>query len=429
MKLDVWLDIHPVGALGFDESTGQFSFDYAPSWQLNAQAFALSPHLPLTSTTQTPEMHSAKVRRFFENLLPEGQALEDAARANRVSKGNLVGLLIALGRETAGALRLMLSGAQNREENQSRMLGYAELSERIRQRPHAPFAVWDGKVRLSIAGHQDKLAVLAQGARWSLVEGPDLASTHILKPEPVQPQLAGLTSNEFFCMKLAAAVGIPTSAVTLHFVPEPVLCIERFDRFWRGEAVRRRHVIDGCQLLDLPSSYKYERPYGDHRDVRDIRDGATLAKLFKAIETSAQPAKTKLQLLRWLLFQLLIGNSDAHAKNISFYMTPAGPLLAPAYDLTCTAMYRNANISQTFAMAVGDAFGREELSVYEWGQFCNATGVRPAQLKKEIARSVRLIREHCASVSELAIAAGAQRSVLESISEIALENCQTIVHA
>ncbi|WP_246296636.1 hypothetical protein [Allochromatium humboldtianum] len=80
------------------------------------------------------------------------------------------------------------------------MLTPDELAHRLRQRPHVPFTVWDGKVRLSIAGFQDKLAVLVEGEDWYLVEGPDLASTHILKPDPVDPRLAGLTSNEFFCI-------------------------------------------------------------------------------------------------------------------------------------------------------------------------------------------------------------------------------------
>ncbi|NVZ08242.1 HipA N-terminal domain-containing protein [Allochromatium humboldtianum] len=133
-------------------------------------------------------------------MLPEGQALEEAARANRVSKGNLVGLLIALGRETAGALRLVLPDSPGRDQAHKRLLTPDELAHRLRQRPHVPFTVWDGKVRLSIAGFQDKLAVLVEGEDWYLVEGPDLASTHILKPDPVDPRLAGLTSNEFFCI-------------------------------------------------------------------------------------------------------------------------------------------------------------------------------------------------------------------------------------
>ena len=80
---------------------------------------------------------------------------------------------------------------------------FEEFSARIRARPDHPFSVWDGKVRLSIAGYQDKIAVYEEAGQWFLVEGTLLASTHILKPEPVARALAGLTGNEYFCMRLA----------------------------------------------------------------------------------------------------------------------------------------------------------------------------------------------------------------------------------
>ena len=288
---------------------------------------------------------------------------------------------------------------------------------------YVPFTVWDGKVRLSIAGFQDKLEVLVEGEDWYLVEGPDLASTHILKPDPVDPRLAGLTSNEFFCMRLAAATGLDTAPVELHHLPEPVLSVARFDRDRDGTAVRRRHVIDGCQLLNLAGSYKYERPYGDHPHVREIRDGASLGRFFAAIAASPQPAKARLQLLRWQVFQVLLGNADAHAKNLSFFMTAAGPVQAPAYDLTCSALYP-AQVSQTFAMAVGDAFSTEELSAYEWAQFCAATDTHPTQVRKEIERRVRLIRRHLPAVRAAAMEVGAVEAVIESISAIVEQQCR-----
>jgi serine/threonine-protein kinase HipA len=428
MRLEVWLDQAQVGSLSYEAAANRFAFDYAADWLVRKDAVPISPCLPLRAEAMPVDHHSAVVRRFFENLLPEGQALEDAARANRVAKGNLPALLIVLGRETAGALRLVLSDSLSRDEANKRLLPRAELANRISLRPHEPFSVWDGKVRLSIAGFQDKLAIYMEAddegkaCDWFLVEGPDLASTHILKPEPINPQLAGLTSNEFFCMKLAASAGLDTADVALHSLPEPVLCITRFDRVRQGVAVRRRHIIDGCQLLDLSSSYKYERPYGDNPDVRDVRDGASLVRLFAAIKTSPQPAKAKLQLLRWLIFQVLLGNADAHAKNLSFYMTGSGPVQAPAYDLICSALYPT-QVSQNFAMAVGDAFTLDELSAYEWAQFCVSTDTNATQVRKEIERSVGLILKHLEQVAEAAIVAGALPEVVNGIAAIVRTQC------
>ena len=423
MQLEVWLDQDQAGWLSYEPDSHRFAFVYAPAWLTRPGAYPLGPTLPLTPAPATPDEHSARVRQFFENLLPEGQALDDAAQAYRVSKSNLTGLLIALGRETTGAVRLVLPGATEQDQNRRRLLTPQELSERIHARAQVPFTVWDGKVRLSIAGYQDKLGVLEEGGEWYLVEGPDLASTHILKPEPVNPLLAGLTSNEFFCMRLAAACELETAQVQLHHTPDAVLSVTRFDRYWQGATVRRHHVIDGCQLLGLPSGYKYERPYGDNPDVRAVRDGASLPRFFEAIEASPQPTKARLQLIRWLVFQVLLGNTDAHAKNLSFHMTAAGPVQAPAYDLVCGALYREGNVSQAYAMAIGDAFGTEELTPYEWAQFCVATGVSPSLVRKELERGVKLIRTRLPGVATAVQQEGAVPEVIQRITEVVEAEC------
>lgn len=423
MHLEVWLDRELTGTLSYDPDSNRFAFDYDPTWLSRPQAYPLGPTLPLAPAPASPDEHSARVRQFFENLLPEGQALDDAANAYRVSKANLTGLLLALGRETAGAVRLVMAGAPSQDIERRRLLTREEISARIRARPQMPFTVWDGKVRLSIAGFQDKLAVLDDAGTWYLVEGPNLASTHILKPDPMNSSLAGLTSNEFFCMKLAATCGLETASVRLHHVPEPVLCITRFDRYREDATVRRRHVIDGCQLLGLQSGFKYERPYGDNPDVRDIRDGASLASFFAATDASAQPAKARLQLLRWLVFQVLIGNTDAHAKNLSFYMTATGPVLAPAYDLVCGMLYKAENVSQTYAMAIGDAFSIEELSAYEWARFCVSTNINPTLVRKEIERSVKAIRTQLPRVAEEVLRDGAESGVVSQITDVVELEC------
>ncbi len=423
MQHEVWLDRDLAGWLSYEQGSNRFAFAYAPAWLTRPGAYPLGPTLPLVPAPATPDEHSARVRQFFENLLPEGQALDDAAQTYRVSKSNLTGLLIALGRETAGAVRLVLPGAVEQDQDRRRLLTHKELSERIHARPQTPFTVWDGKVRLSMAGFQDKLAVLEDAGEWYLAEGPDLASTHILKPEPVNPVLAGLTSNEFFCMRLAAACDLDTARVQLHHIPDAVLSVTRFDRYRQGAAVRRRHVFDGCQLLGLPSGYKYERPYGDNPDVRAVRDGASLPRLFKAIDASPQPVKARLQLLRWLVFQVLLGNADAHAKNLSFHMTAAGLVQAPAYDLVCSAPYREGNVNQAYAMAIGDAFSTQELTPYEWAQFCVATGVSPSLARKELERGVKVIRARLPGVAAAVQQEGAVPEVVQRITEVVEAEC------
>ena len=120
---------------------------------------------------------------------------------------------------------------------------------------------------MSIAGYQVKLAVYLQDERLYLVDG-ELASTHILKPGRQDERLAKLVANEHYCMTLAAHLGLAVVEVSILPLPSPVLVINRFDRISARETVRRLHIIDSCQALNVPVSYKYERNFGSGRDVR-----------------------------------------------------------------------------------------------------------------------------------------------------------------
>jgi serine/threonine-protein kinase HipA len=373
--LNVWAGNELVGLLGHDPEANRFCFDYAASWLESRSAFPLSPQLPLRrSSTDTAEQHSAQVRQFFENLLPEGDALDHAAQAAGTTRSNLVGLLIAIGKETAGALRVTLAddGAASLVAAESadslREITPRQLSQRIRERENQPFSVWDGKVRLSIAGYQDKIAVYEREGKWYLVEGSRLASTVIVKPVPMRKQLASLPANEHMCMQLARRVGLKAAETRLIHVPEPVLMVRRFDRIEHDDGVKRLHIVDGCQALGLAVSMKYERAYGDAKDVAHIREGVSLPKLFGLLEQSPVPAVDKRALLRWAIFQVLIGNTDAHGKNVSFYCDEQGLRLAPAYDMVCMEAL-DAGFPDTYAMAVGDAFSEKELSPFEWAHF------------------------------------------------------------
>lgn len=151
---------------------------------------------------------------------------------------------------------------------------------------------------------------------------------------------------------------------------EPVLVVERFDRRWSGRRVERLHLIDGCQMLDLPPTYKYERPFGKSGEGAKIRTGASLPALFAACKLCRIPALATRDLLHWVLFQLLIGNSDAHGKNISFYISRNGIDVAPAYDLVNVAMYGN-RYDRDLAMAVGDTFEFNAIHAYQLADMCD----------------------------------------------------------
>jgi serine/threonine-protein kinase HipA len=357
---------------------GRFSLEYTSQWLANPEAYPFSPRLPLKPVDVSIDAHSAQVRNFFSNLLPEGRALEDALGMHHVPKGSVFALLQKLGGEMSGALRLLPTGLLPPDSPVLREIPSAELRARILKRPKVPFTVWDERTRLSVAGFQDKLAVYIDGdSRFYLADG-SAASTHLLKPEATDSKLTHLPANEHFCLRLATACGLPVAESRLIRLPEPLLVIKRFDR--RGlqdGSVVRSHQIDACQALGLAPDYKYEEPFGEGTAI-----GADLTKVFGLTAECAAPAVARGQMLRWLLFQVLIGNTDAHAKNLSFFVGRDGLTPAPAYDLVCGLIYGFSKL----AMKVGDTFVIDDLRAFQWASFAYDCRIPKQHLAREMSK-------------------------------------------
>jgi len=427
-----------VGLLGFESQQDIYSFTYDETWRAREAAFPLSPHIPLSDAR--PKVGA--VHRFLANLLPEGRALEVASVMYQMSKDNTFGLVHVLGREPVGALSFMgmaqeaASGEDGAEpaeteytaveENDAlpvrRVVPNEELSERIRRRDEIPFPVWDRKLRLSVAGFQDKLQVLVEGESLSLVDGGPISSTHILKPESLNPASAFMVANEHYCMTLAASIGLPTATVQIRRIPEPILLIERFDREVELDPadgvtalrVRRTHIIDGCQALDLPVNLKYERNFGNAQAVRDIREGASFEKLFALEPHLENPAHGRRVMLRWALFQLFIGNSDAHGKNLSFHVRPAGLSPAPFYDLVSVNAYGEA-VEQDMALAYGDAFRLDDVTAFELAYFAQCTGTPRTLVARELTRMARAITRVAGTLAQSEVYVGEERGMVKRI--------------
>ncbi|MGS0894657.1 HipA domain-containing protein [Burkholderia stagnalis] len=413
----------PVGQLTYDARQDDFGFSYDPAWRARADAFALSPCIPLDGGA----VPAGAVQRFIGNLLPEGRALEVAAAMYRVSKDNVFGLIRMLGKEPVGALSFFPDDDADARapeilESVRRVISAEELTDRIRKRDTIPFPVWDDQVRLSIAGHQDKLQIMVEGEQFSLVEGA-LSSTHILKPESRSPHAPFMVANEHFCMTLAARMGLPVAHVELRRIPEPILLIKRFDRVVtaapedprRISAVRRLHIIDGCQALDMPATLKYERNLGNSADVRNIREGVSFEKLFSLTPCLETPAAARSAMLRWALLQWLIGNSDAHGKNISFFVSGGGLDPAPLYDLVCVNVYGDAYV-QDMAMAYGDVFRVEELTAFALADFAHRVQIRPSLVAREMTRMATLARALAPELAESGVYEGDERAWVCDIS-------------
>lgn len=406
-----------VGALGFVPQTDTYEFAYDSAWVKHPDGFPLSPHFPLLGKRPS----SGTVRRFVENLLPEGTALDVTSVYANITKNNVFGLIRHVGRETAGALSFVPAGQKPAmEKTGRRAIPYAELETRIHERAQQPFTVWDGKVRMSVAGFQDKLLVLVENDQLFLAEGA-LASTHILKPEPLSAAMPCMVANEHFCMQLAHRISqvrfgqAHVAEVQILRVPSPVLLVKRFDRKHVGECVERSHIIDGCQALDMPVSTKYERNLGGGEDVKHIRDGVSFEKLMTVRPFLEEPAVGIQRLVLWAVTTLLFGNSDAHGKNISFHVRKAGLAVAELYDLVSVVQY--SHIHHDLAMAFGDVFVLDDVRSFALADFCERSGIPRPYFARELKRLCDIAVTHAPLQAQEPLYEGAERHFVQGLAE------------
>ena len=322
-QLAVMVNAQLVGHL--HENNDLWAFEYSPAWVASAQGFDLSPGLPRTQLRHADGATSRPVQWYFDNLLPEEALRTIIAQEAERSAEDAFGLLACCGAESAGSLVLRSPDESAVAECGLKPLSLAGLSQRISQLPKVSLTR-DAPKKMSLAGAQHKMLVVLRGD--DLFEPlPGTPSTHILKPNHQGDDYPASVMNEFFSMRLAQAVGLDVAQVQRLYVPQPVYLVARFDRLHApdSQSVQRRHVIDTCQLLNKARTFKYT--------------AAHLDTLVQAVRLCRAKAAARLQLYRWVVFNVLLGNGDNHLKNISFLVDASGINVAPAYDLLCTAVY------------------------------------------------------------------------------------------
>ena len=310
-----------VGSL--QEVAGLWSFQYTPDWLANPKGFALSPHIPLSAQPLLDGASQRPVQWYFDNLLPEEDQRVLLAKDARLDAADAFGLLAWYGAESAGSVTLLPPEAAPQTIELLRPLPDDALQARIRQLPKSPLTHAAIK-RMSLAGAQHKLAVVLEDGALFEPAGAT-PSTHILKPDHPDADYPHSVLNEWVVMRLARRLGLDVPEVHRRYVPSPVYLIDRFDRVAGAQGWQRRHAIDACQLLGLDRSFKYTQGSMD-----------SLAALANACRS---PAVARSRLFGWLVFNVLVGNSDAHLKNLSFLVSHEGVQLAPFYDLLSVATY------------------------------------------------------------------------------------------
>ena len=303
-----------------------------------------------------------------------------------MSVSNGFGLLERLGADCAGAVVIAAEDAEPpAEPREVEWLDEDALARRLDALPANPLGVDgpDGRVRLSLAGVQEKL-VVARAPDGRIGEPLDGApSTHILKPG--DERYPGLVENEAFCLRVAREAGLQVAAAeVIRVAGLRRLLIERFDRALSGGRVGRIHQEDACQALRILPSAKYE-----------AEGGPSLADVVRLLRdhSGTNVARDLNDFLALTVLNVVLGNSDAHGKNVALlHPVDGSPQLAPAYDLVATNVY--AGLNRELAMPVGGVSNPDAVDSDAWRALA-----RTADLGSQI---LRLVREHTERVVDAA---------------------------
>lgn len=337
-KLIVYYQEKVVGQLSFDKEE-RLSFQYDKTWLAFKDRFPLSLALTLVEKAHG----HLETKSFFENLLPEGEIKDLLEAHGKSSIKSEFGFLQEFGGDCAGAFKILPEKVKTSKTKAPRKelrlnIIYKYLDEK-KSLTDVILNKEGGK--FSLAGAQDKFAVIFEKNKIYLpLDGSP--TTHIIKPHVRYFNSTHDTPyNEYLCMKLAGAVGLNVPEVDIIEGEYPLFIVERFDRIKVKTGILRIHQQDFCQAQGITSLKKYESD-----------GGPTFADNYNLVKAhSSAPIPDLNQLLKWLIYNLVIGNNDSHSKNLAFLQAEDGIRIAPFYDLLSTSVYKE--IGQNFAFKVG----------------------------------------------------------------------------
>lgn len=304
--------------------------------EYGAGAVLLSLSLPL----QSKPTSGPAVLNFFDGLLPEGQVRAHLSELYKVPSTDIRGLLAAVGGDCAGAVQVLPEGRDPGSGGKLLPMSWEEIVAAVESLP-----TWDlppdFAIATSLGGVQSKILLSREDGRWYWPSG-GAASTHIIKPDPFDSPIPDLLAAEHWALNLARAANLPAARTRLErFGSRDALIVERYDR---GVDRRRIHQEDFTQVLGISSAAKYDQSTAVPSRLAQVAAAAA--------PHTRSPAAFKVDLLKLVSYNLLIGNGDAHSKNYSVLIRETGEVsLAPLYDAAPTLLLyaRSSNAGHSVA--------------------------------------------------------------------------------
>lgn len=394
--LNVFINGRQVGRLT-KAADGATAFLYSEQWLEWENAFAISQSLPLQKNAYSGDAVTA----VFDNLLPDNTAIRGRIAERMGAKGrDAYSLLEAIGRDCVGAMQFLVDGdvPPTPARIEGDILSDSDVEALLAGLAVAPLGVdRDEDFRISIAGAQEKTALLYHEGRWKRPVGTT-PTTHILKPQLGEiPTASGVidmrasVDNEHYCLKLLGAFGLEVAETGIAtFGEKRVLVVQRFDRLHRDNGdILRLPQEDFCQALGVNPAQKYQS-----------EGGPTAVQILKLLQGADDPAKDQSAFFKSQILFWLMGATDGHGKNFSIFLRPQGRFaLTPFYDvLSAQPVLDDRQIDRNkfkLAMSVGDSRKYKVLDVtgHHFVETGKEAGLGPAVIRQVIEEVLDAMRE------------------------------------
>ncbi|HEY1745799.1 MAG TPA: type II toxin-antitoxin system HipA family toxin [Xanthobacteraceae bacterium] len=401
------------------DTRGRLTFAYTESWRREPGAYPLSLSMPLAA-----ERHGHKpIEAFLWNLLPDNDAvLERWARRFQVSARNPFALLSHVGEDCAGAAQFVqpdrLDAVLGQVPSPVEWLDEAGIAVRLRtlRADHTAWRAPSDTGQFSLPGAQPKTALLFEDGRWGIPSGR-MPTTHILKPPT--GEYDGHAENEHLCLRLAAALGMITARSDVKwFEDEVAIVIERYDRLRTAAGLIRVHQEDFCQALSVHPSRKYENEGGP-----GARASAELLRTF-----SGRPQEDADRFTDALIFNWLIGGTDAHAKNYSLLIGAEGRArLAPLYDVASILPYDFDLQKVRLAMKIGGTYRLRDIGPRQWVKLAADLRLKADEVVERVRGMAGGLPDHVSDVERQVAKAGLKHPLVAQLAARLIERAKRCV--